>query len=60
MLRTFSIIGPFDFQINYAGGHLIPDTIPPASVYDIKILWVEPAMSDQYDALGRKQTVKGF
>ena len=58
MLRTFPIIGPFDFQINYAGGHSIPDTIPPASVCDIKILWAEPAMSDQYDALGRKESVK--
>lgn len=57
MLRTLPIIGPFDFQINYAGGHLIPDTVPPASVLDINILWAEPAMSDQYDILGGKRTV---
>jgi len=58
MLRTLPIVGPFDFQINYATGHGIPRGIPPAHVFDVKVFWAEPAMSDQHDATGLAGTVK--
>ena len=58
MLKTLPIVGPFDFQINYAAGHGVPTNMPRARVANIKILWAEPAMSDQHDATGAKQTVK--
>ena len=58
MLKTLPIVGPFDFQINYAAGYGVPSNMPRARVENIKILWAEPAMSDQHDATGAKQTVK--
>ena len=58
MLRTLPVVGPFDFQINYAANHSVPVGMPRALVQDIKVLWSEPAMSDQHDATGAKETVK--
>jgi GR25 family glycosyltransferase involved in LPS biosynthesis len=58
MLRTFPIVGPFDFQINYATNHAVPSTLPRPPIQDIKVLWSEPPMSDQFDSMGTMQTVR--
>jgi GR25 family glycosyltransferase involved in LPS biosynthesis len=58
MLQTLPIVGPFDFQINYATNHGVPSTVPRPPFNDIKVLWSEPPMSDQFDSLGTMQTVK--
>jgi len=57
MLRTLPIVSPIDFQINYAGGHKVPNNLPPANVVDMKILWSEPPMCEQYDETGLMRTV---
>jgi GR25 family glycosyltransferase involved in LPS biosynthesis len=58
MLRTLPIVGPFDFQINYATNHAVPSNLPRPPIQDIKVFWSEPPMSDQFDSLGTMLTVK--
>lgn len=58
MLRTLPIVGPIDFQINYATNFAVPSTLPRPPVQDVQVFWSEPPMSDQLDSLGTKQTVR--
>lgn len=57
MLRTLPIVAPFDVQIDYAGSTGLPKNLPSPVVKDIKILWAEPPLSDQYDSSGVKRSV---
>ncbi len=57
MLRTLPLVGPIDFQINYAGGHGVSPDIPKPDVVDMKIFHAEPPLSGQYDSTGTARTV---